>query len=239
MTSGRAPASSARLRRCSTKRARQRLGEDALGQAERERLALALVAGFVARDQRHHHFGAGPGMVGQILDGLRRRRSWCAPAAGPARNRAARTADARGLVAFARVGASALRANVASRFGHAVIVLEPVGQKQRAARLLLGILGERNRRRLVGNGVERPGQIVAGAAQRRRAGRRDLEAIFLGAGRRMHLVGIGDVTPPLPATSRLSLPVARTTSVEPTGTDTGPSCCAVAVALRPDECRPE
>ena len=74
------------------------------------------------------------------------------------------------------------------RFGDAVIVFEAVGQKQRAARLLLGILGERNRRRLVGNDVERPGQIVAGAVQRRRAGRRDVEPIFLRAGRRVHVV---------------------------------------------------
>ena len=51
-------------------RARQRLGKNALGQAERERLALAFVAGLVAGDKRHRHFGPGPGMVGDILDGL-------------------------------------------------------------------------------------------------------------------------------------------------------------------------
>ena len=41
-------------------RARQRLGENALRQAERERLALADVAAFVMGDERHRHFGAGP-----------------------------------------------------------------------------------------------------------------------------------------------------------------------------------
>ncbi len=113
--------------------------------------------------------------------------------------------------------ASAFRAKVASRLGHAVIVFELVGQQQRAAALLLGILGQRDGRRLVGNGVERPDQILAGAAQRRRAGRGDLEAMLLGAGRRLHLAGSA-ATPPVAVTSRLSLPVERTISVEPTGT---------------------
>ena len=74
------------------------------------------------------------------------------------------------------------------RFGDPVIVLETIGQKQRAARLLLGIFGERDRRRLVGDGVERPNQLVAGAVQRRRSGGRDLEAKFLRAGRRPHVL---------------------------------------------------
>ena len=51
-------------------RARQRLAEQPLGKAERERFALALIAGFVVGNERHDHFGAGPGMIGQILDGL-------------------------------------------------------------------------------------------------------------------------------------------------------------------------
>ncbi len=143
-------------------RPRQRLGEDALGQAERERLALALVAAFVAGDERHHHFGAGPRMIGQILDGL-------ADAVFGARlrqhQREIRRPVERVRARRCCLAGSDFARECRLRFGHAVIVFEPVGQQQRAAILLLGILGERDRRRLVGNGVERPGQIVAGAAQ--------------------------------------------------------------------------
>ena len=57
-------------------RARQRLDEEALRQREFERLAAAFVAGLVVRDQRHRHLGAGPGVLGEIVDGLP------APAAG-------------------------------------------------------------------------------------------------------------------------------------------------------------
>src|SRR5579872_3817579 len=96
-----------------------------------------------------------------------------------------RTVRLRG-VGFARRFAGA--GERGARGGDAVIVLEPVRQKQRAARLLLGILGERNGRRPVGNDVERPDQIVAGALQRRRAGGVNLEAEFLGADRRLSLL---------------------------------------------------
>ena len=51
-------------------RPRQRLAENALRQAERERLALADVAAVVMGDERHRHFGAGPRVIGQILDRL-------------------------------------------------------------------------------------------------------------------------------------------------------------------------
>src|ERR1700733_4213138 len=47
------------------------------------------------------------------------------------------------------------------RLGHAVIVFEAVRQQQRAAVLLLGIFGQRDGRRLVGDGVERPNEFVA------------------------------------------------------------------------------
>ena len=67
------------------------------------------------------------------------------------------------------------------RLGHPVIVLDPVGQQQRTAALLLGILGERDGRRLVGNGVERPGHVVADAAQGRGSGGRDVEPMLLRA----------------------------------------------------------
>ena len=49
---------------------------------------------------------------------------------------------------------------------------------------------------LIGDGVERPGQVVAGAVQGRRAGRADVETMLLGAGRRVRLLVAG-VTPPV------------------------------------------
>ena len=51
-------------------RARQRLGERPLRQPHLVRRRAALVAGLVARDERHRHVDAGPGMLGQILGGL-------------------------------------------------------------------------------------------------------------------------------------------------------------------------
>ncbi len=51
-------------------RARQRLDEEALRQGEFMRLAAPFVAGFVMRDQRDGDLGAGPGVLGEIVDGL-------------------------------------------------------------------------------------------------------------------------------------------------------------------------
>ena len=149
-------------------RLRQRLGEDALGQAQRERLALALVAALVAGDERHHHFGAGPGMIGQILDGL-------ADAVAGARLRQDQREIGRAeqrTPALALCRRLVLAHKGRLRLGHPVIVFDAVGQKERAAPLLFGIFGERDGRRLVGDDVERPGQVVADAAQRRGAGSR-------------------------------------------------------------------
>ncbi len=162
-------------------RARQRLGENAFGKAERERFAFAFVAGFVAGDKRHRHFGAGPGMVGEVLDGL-------PDAAFGARLRQhqrelGRTEQRTSGIAFRRRLVLARKGR--ARLGDPIIVLEPVGQQERAARLLLGILGERDRRRLVGNDVERPGQVFTDAAQSRGSGRRDLEPILLRASGRL------------------------------------------------------
>ena len=144
-------------------RARQRLGKNAFGKAEGERFAVAFVAGLVAGDKGHRHFGPGPGMVGEILDGL-------PGSAFGARLRQhqrelGRTEQRTSGIAFRpRI---VLACEGGARLGDPIIVFKPVGQKQRAARLLLGILGERDRRRLVGNDIERPGQIVADAAQSR------------------------------------------------------------------------
>src|SRR5262245_46001642 len=51
-------------------RARHRLRERPLRQAEFERRALAFIAGLVARGQNHRHVGARPRMLGQILGAL-------------------------------------------------------------------------------------------------------------------------------------------------------------------------
>ena len=64
--------------------ARDRLAERPLRQLHFERLAAALVAGFIAGDQRHRDVGAGPGMLGQDPSWSARRRCACAPAAAPA-----------------------------------------------------------------------------------------------------------------------------------------------------------
>jgi hypothetical protein len=163
-------------------RPRQRLGEDALGQAQCERLALADIAAFVAGDQRHLDFGAGPGMIGQILDGL-------GDAGAGARLRQDQREIGRPeqwMRAFAVGVVIVLAGKRRLRLGHPVIVFEPVGQQQRAAALLLGILGQFDGRRLVGDDIERPGQIVAGAAQGGAAGRGDGETMLVGASRRMH-----------------------------------------------------
>src|SRR5690349_13633258 len=79
-----------------------------------------------------------------------------------------------------------------TRLGHAVIVLKPVRQEQRAAALLLGVFDQRNGRRLVRYGVERPDQILAGTAQCRRASASDGEAMLFGASGRMALVRGGN-----------------------------------------------
>ena len=50
------------------------------------------------------------------------------------------------------------------RADDAVIVLDLVGELQRAARLAFRILGERDRRRLVGDGGELPGHVVGAEA---------------------------------------------------------------------------
>ena len=106
------------------------------------------------------------------------------------------------------------------RLDRSVVVLDPVRQQQRAPVLLLGILGERDRRRLVGDGVERPVQIVPtprSVAVPAAAILKRCSSVPLGA----CIASLAAVTPPLLETLRLSLPVARTTSVLPAGTVTG------------------
>ena len=95
-------------------------------------------------------------MIAQVLDGLADAVLARAPAAatscisgGPNSGRLASAASA------------LLRANIALRFDDAVIVLHLVVELQRAARLRLGVLGQRDGRRLVRNGIEREGEVLA------------------------------------------------------------------------------
>ena len=98
-------------------------------------------------------------MIRQIFDGL----ADAAPGARLRQNdREIRRPEQRaGALLLARRLVLAREGRV--RLGHPVIVFDTVGQKQRAVVLRFGIFGQRNGRRLVGNGVERPDQIVAGA----------------------------------------------------------------------------
>ena len=209
-------------------RLRQRFGERALGQTEGERLAPALVAAFIARRERHDHLGAGPGMIGHVLDGLR-------DAALGARLRQdqreiGRPVQRMRAVALRRRHVLAGEGRV--RFGRAVVVLDAVGQEHRAAVLLLRVLGQRDRRRLVGSGVERPGQVVADAAQGRCPGGGDLEAVLLGAARGVrrlvdggHAAAAGDV--------EVELAGGAPTRVLPAGTVTGSPAASAARAVSP------
>ena len=58
------------MRRCSISARATGLMNARSGSCNSNGVALALVAGFVARGERHRHVGAGPGMVGQVLGGL-------------------------------------------------------------------------------------------------------------------------------------------------------------------------
>ena len=163
-------------------RARQRLDEHALRQLELGRRARAFVAGLVARRQRQRRPRRRPTDDRRDPWWSGRRRCGCAPAAAPAGSPAHRRADAaRGR----RAGLVLLERESRLRADDAVIVLDLVGELQRAARLRLGILGERDRRRAIRDRGERAGHIVVEhAAQRRGAAIRDDEAMLLGAGGR-------------------------------------------------------
>ena len=118
-------------------------------------------------------------MLGEILDGL-------AGAVAGARLRQHQREVRRVIERPRRLGVgrrSALQPELRLREGDAVVVLDLVGELQRAARLRLRILGKRDRGRAVGNRRERPGGIVGDAAQRDGRVFRDGEAALLGSGR--------------------------------------------------------
>ena len=154
------------------------------------RLAAPFVAGLVMRDQRHGDLGAGPGVLAQIVDGL-------AAAVARARLRQRQPHDGR-LEQRMRGGGAGFRVRVLEgeirlRVDHAVIVLQLVVEPQRAARLRLRRLEQRDGRRPIGNGGESPGEIAAAdAAQARAAVALDDEAAFGGTlGQRLLRIGLG------------------------------------------------
>ena len=160
--------------------ARHRLDEDALRKLQLGRLAAALVAGLVARDQRHRNHGAGPGMGGEVARGLRRA---AAGARLRQRERKFRRFEQR---MHRRAGRRVvfLEREIGMRLDHAVVVVHLVVEPQRTARLPLRILDQLDRRRAVGDGSEGPRQIpAADPAQHRRAVALDQEAAFLAARR--------------------------------------------------------
>ena len=138
-------------------RARQRLAERPLRQPHLVRRRAALVVALVAGNERHRHVDAGPGMLGQILGGL--------PA--PLRVRACGSTSVKlgasnsgrgGLLRFRlrRLVRSQLALKRRLRVDHAVVVLDLVIEQQRTAKLGFRLLGERDGRRTVRNGIERP-----------------------------------------------------------------------------------
>ncbi len=158
-------------------RARHRLHERALRQAELERRARALVAGLVARGQRHGDIGAGPGMLGEVLGGLAH--------AGLGARLGQPQREVRRIIERTRRLPVGARARLAPEGGlrtdDAVIVLELVVELQRTARLAFRILGKRDRRRLVRNGSEVPAHVAgAGAAHGCNAAVVDDETALLG-----------------------------------------------------------
>ena len=133
-------------------------------------------------------------------------------------NRAPRRADA----AAGRWCLRVLQREGRLRADDAVVVLELVGELQRAARLRLRILGERDGRRAVRDGGELPGH-VAGDAPRTvtvpaslMAKRRSSVPAAVASARRR----CGSVQPAAGDHVEADLPVARMTSVLPAGTVT-------------------
>ena len=158
-------------------RPRQRFGEQPLRQPHVEGLALALIAGLVLCYKRQRHVGAGVRVFAEILDGL-------ADAVAGARVRQHQREFRR---VEQRPGRGALRSvawtsgETGLRFGDAVIVLQFVGHLQRTPRLTLGIFGQRNGRRAVGNGAEFPLRLAGGRTDMRGAVGGDGEMLFVGA----------------------------------------------------------
>ena len=147
--------------------ARDRLDEDALRQEHIGRFAAAFIAGLVARDQGEHDLGAGQRMLGQILSGLRdagartRLRQGQRKIRRGVKRAALFSTSLAGFLVFLR---PILEREGRPRFDDAIVVIHTIIEPQRAARLPLRLLDQRNVRRAVGNGAEGPDRIVAADA---------------------------------------------------------------------------
>ncbi len=146
-------------------RTRQRLHEGSLRQEDFDRVARALVIAFVAGMQRHADTRAGPGIFREV-DG----RGGIAEIAGRGgqRQAGARRIDemAAGdrLVADDRIVEARLGAD------HAVIIVDLVGERERAAHVRLRLLAELDRRRVVGDRGEVEGAEDRAALAQRQPG---------------------------------------------------------------------
>ena len=134
-------------------RAGERLVEDPLRQPHVEGQAASFIAGLILGDERQRDVRASIGMFAQVLRGL---------ADAVLRPRTRQTEDEfdrivqwrRCLLRRAVVRRS--QRDLGLRLGYAVIVLELVGERETAMRLSFRILRKRDRRRMVGDGLERP-----------------------------------------------------------------------------------
>ena len=152
-------------------RARQRLGERPLRQLE----SRSARCGPRCRPRRARSASSSTSAPAQGCSD--RSLVVCADAGAGARLRQHQREVRRAVTADAAAWPSAAcRAGLARerrlRVDHAVVVLDLVGEQQRAARLRLRLLGERDGRRAVRNGVEGPGHVVAARRARSRCRRR-------------------------------------------------------------------
>src|SRR5579872_3495899 len=151
-------------------RARQRLGEQTFGQAHIEGLAMPLIAGLILGRQRQPDVGAGVRIFAEVLDGL-------AHAVTGADIRQHQR-ELRRFKQRPRVARAVPGRELRVRFGDAVIVLDLVRKLQRAPRLTLRILGERDGRGMIGQGTEAPLRLAGRCAHMRGAVAGDSEMLF-------------------------------------------------------------
>ena len=213
-------------------RAGQRLGEGALRQGELDRIAQTLVAAFVLGRENHRHLRARPRTFGEIGGRLRLAE---ATAAGRQSKRHLRRID-EGAAGDRLAVDHGLR-KIGLGAGHAIIVVDLVTQRQRAAHVRLRLADERDDRRLVGNrndvisgedtavaahdeaavAVQCPAFLaVAGAAGERRRRRGAGFAPSAEAG----CPGFGVSSAPSVSTVTLAPAELRTMTFEPTGAST-------------------
>src|SRR6202011_2058607 len=210
---------------------RHRFAERALRQAHFERLAAALISGFIPGAQRHCNVGPSPGMLGEVLRGL------------PATSARARLWQNQGKVGgFVQapgrlpVRAPLTNETIAGLRAHdTVVVFNLIGQLHGSAGLSFRILRERNGRRVVGNSRKLPADITPEcAANGRSAGLVDQETALSLPFALVLCAPLGaSVSPPVVTTSS-AIPLARMTSKLPAGTETSlPPMCASSPGCSP------